>query len=390
MLRAALGLGLLTSITLLFWKLNKANKRDRNSDRNDLHSSQYIREKATAIKAVRLACQLALKAQADFLNDINSLATQIKTDQSPVTVADFGAQAVVNLELEREFPSDPVIAEENSQLLVFQRSILDKVTRYVCATLNQNISPQRVIEAINYAMKDGNDQAVEATNLSRSSNPTRFWTLDPIDGTKGYLRKEQYAIALALIVDGRVVLGVLGCPNLPVSSNGGGSEASQRGVIFVGVKDQPAFSIALNDPLAIPHHIRVSPHDNSAEAIMTESVEASHSSHDKSAIISKLLRLTRPPLRMDSQAKYGVIARGEAQIYLRLPVNAKYEEKIWDHAAGLAVITSAGGQVTDLYGRPLDFTRGFTLSQNTGILATNGVLHQTVLQAVRRALNSDL
>ena len=39
-----------------------------------------------------------------------------------------------------------------------------------------------------------------------------FWTLDPIDGTKGFLRRDQYAIALAYVVDGVVQLGVLGCP----------------------------------------------------------------------------------------------------------------------------------------------------------------------------------
>ncbi len=44
--------------------------------------------------------------------------------------------------------------------------------------------------------------------------PRTFWTLDPIDGTKGFLRREQYAVALALVRDGKVELGVLGCPEL--------------------------------------------------------------------------------------------------------------------------------------------------------------------------------
>jgi len=42
--------------------------------------------------------------------------------------------------------------------------------------------------------------------------------LDPIDGTKGFLRGEQYAVALGLIDDGEVVLGVLGCPELPIEA----------------------------------------------------------------------------------------------------------------------------------------------------------------------------
>ena len=57
----------------------------------------------------------------------------------------------------------------------------------------------------------------------------RYWTLDPIDGTKGFLRGDQYAVALGLIDDGEVILGVLGCPNLP---NSDGS----RGAIFSAVE----------------------------------------------------------------------------------------------------------------------------------------------------------
>lgn len=43
-----------------------------------------------------------------------------------------------------------------------------------------------------------------------------IWALDPIDGTKGFLRGDQYAVCLALMVDGKVQAGALGCPNLPV------------------------------------------------------------------------------------------------------------------------------------------------------------------------------
>jgi 3'(2'), 5'-bisphosphate nucleotidase len=65
----------------------------------------------------------------------------------------------------------------------------------------------------------------------------RFWTLDPIDGTKGFLRGEQFAVCLALIVDGQVQLGVLGCPNLGVEKNG------SKGALYVAVKGQGAFYV---------------------------------------------------------------------------------------------------------------------------------------------------
>ena len=65
----------------------------------------------------------------------------------------------------------------------------------------------------------------------------RFWTLDPIDGTKGFLRGEQYAVALALIEDGEVVLGILGCPNLTKDLK---NPDGAQGLIFSAVKGQGA------------------------------------------------------------------------------------------------------------------------------------------------------
>lgn len=62
-----------------------------------------------------------------------------------------------------------------------------------------------------------------------------MWTLDPIDGTKGFLRGEQYAVCLALIVDAEVKLGVMGCPNLPVDWS---KPEGERGCLFVAVRGQ--------------------------------------------------------------------------------------------------------------------------------------------------------
>ncbi len=91
---------------------------------------------------------------------------------------------------------------------------------------------------------------------------------------------------------------------------------------------------------------------------------------------------------MDSQAKYAVVARGEADIYMRLPTRADYEEKIWDHAAGVLILLEAGGAVSDIDGVDLDFTRGRTLSANRGILATNGRLHGILASNLANAMSA--
>jgi len=60
-----------------------------------------------------------------------------------------------------------------------------------------------------------------------------MWTIDPIDGTKGFLRGEQYAVCLAFLVDAQVQVGVIGCPNLPVDAS---NPDGPKGCIFVAVK----------------------------------------------------------------------------------------------------------------------------------------------------------
>lgn len=154
-----------------------------------------------------------------------------------------------------------------------------------------------------------------------------FWTLDPIDGTSGFLRGGQYAVCLALIVDGAVEVGVLGCPNLPTTFN---DSTSERGVVVFGMSGDKAYESTLdntfNDKLRVCQMKKV---EDLSHAVVCESVDPGHSSHKEQSQIAKLLGIKTSSLRMDSQAKYAELTRGDAEIYLRLPVSMKYEEKIW-------------------------------------------------------------
>lgn len=85
-----------------------------------------------------------------------------------------------------------------------------------------------------------------------------MWALDPIDGTKGFLRGGQYAVCLAFLIDGEVQVGVMGCPNLPVDpktakpKEGESSEGTEDlGTIFVAVKGQGAFQVSRNEEDAV-------------------------------------------------------------------------------------------------------------------------------------------
>ena len=124
-----------------------------------------------------------------------------------------------------------------------------------------------------------------------------------------------------------------------------------------------------------------------------ESVEAGHSNHTSSSEIASGLNISCPPIRLDSQVKYGVLTRGDADIYLRLPRHKGhddegnkilYRENIWDHAAGHIILSEAGGIVTDMDGQSLDYRYGSKLEKNKGIVATVGpqTLHSRVVAFV--------
>jgi 3'(2'), 5'-bisphosphate nucleotidase len=208
----------------------------------------------------------------------------------------------------------------------------------------------------------------------------RMWTIDPIDGTKGFLRGEQYAVCLSLIVDSKVQVGVIGCPNLPVDP---AHPEKGIGCIFTAVRGQGAQQWTLSGANPTPLSIPKSTPDS---LNFLESVEAAHSSHSFNDRVSALLNITRSPTRMDSQAKYGCLARGDGGAYLRMPTNVDYKEKIWDHAPGQILIEEAGGIVTDSRGEPLNFGLGRTLGENYGVIAAGKDVHPRILEAVQKVL----
>jgi 3'(2'), 5'-bisphosphate nucleotidase len=318
-------------------------------------------ELKTALQAVRQAAIACRSVQSGITPE--SLA---KKDNSPVTVADYASQAMICRALLGAFPNDPVIGEEGAAELRAASG---------AAFLDQVVAETGVagVRATGMEICDWIDHG------SASQYSPRFWTLDPIDGTKGFLRREQYAIALALIVNGRIELGVLGCPNLPMT----GCPAA-AGTLAWAVRGQGAWMVPMDAADSEPRMIRVSDKSSASDMAFCESVESGHSSHDWSGLISQDLGIHREAVRMDSQCKYVAVARGDAELYLRLPTKKGYQERIWDHAAGVLIVCESGGRVTDAHGSALDWTQGASLAANEGIVASHGPFHAEVVAAVQR------
>ena len=289
-----------------------------------------------------------------------------KDDRSPVTVADYAAQALVGRLLERRFPDDPLIGEEDSASLRTPegKDILERITSFVRRYV-QPAEPEMVCEWIDRG--------------SAKSAP-RYWTLDPIDGTKGFLRGNQYAVAFALVYDEQVQIGVLGCPELFLHGT--------QGILMVGVRGQGSWYTSLEDHangFPVFSRAEVSRRSDPSQARLLRSFESGHTNVNKIDLLAETVGVRSEPIRMDSQAKYAVLAAGMGEIYLRLLSENRpdYQEKIWDQAAGSIIIEEAGGRVTDLDGKRLDFTQGRTLAENRGICATNGRLHLKTLDVLK-------
>lgn len=318
-----------------------------------------------AISAVRSAARLcqAVRARPDF-------ESHAKKDRTPVTVADYGSQALVCKALNDAFPQIPIVGEEGAADLRSgdgsEAKALGQVVEFVRA-VHPSASPQEVCDWIDLGAAD--------PPASGS-----FWTLDPIDGTKGFLRNEQYAVALALIhVDpsagASLELAVMACPGYDS--------------LYVAVRGQGACAYSLSsDPDrggGSPRPIRVRPVTDGADARLCESVESSSTDHSRVERVVRKLGLNKPPLKIDSQAKYAAVAQGDAEIYLRISPTPEYREKIWDHGAGALIVMEAGGVVTDLDGKPFDFSQGRSLAANRGVIAAVPALHAGVVEAISQA-----
>lgn len=329
-----------------------------------------------AINSVRRASLLVKQVQTEMVG-----AALTKMDRSPVTVADFAAQALVAYLLYKEFPEDLLVAEEDAGSLREQLGSAGATLEQVTGFVSRAVGPMDPDEVCDWIDRG-------------AANPGgRFWTLDPIDGTKGFLRGDQYAVALALLVDGEVQIGVLGCPNLSLSITTDETtpvpslqpDMGGSGVLVVAARGQGSWATHMDQPGEYGR-LSVSGCTEAAEARLLRSVESGHTNVGQIEEFSRRLELQAKPVAMDSQAKYAVLASGGGELLVRLlsPDKPNYKEKIWDHAAGALILHEAGGQISDLAGKSLDFTAGRTLANNRGLLASNGSLHQAALQALEQ------
>lgn len=183
-------------------------------------NSAYDKELTVALHAVKLASLLTkshlLKSLADQqrASAQHGVSASTKKDESEVTVADFAAQAVLIHTVHAAYPDDEFIAEESSEMLREDPTLCEKVYQLV-----QTLPTLAGSEDIDIDVPVTAEQMASTIDLGKTTGrqgQRRRWILDPIDGTRTYMRGHQYAVCLSLVVNGQQQIGVLGCPNLKI------------------------------------------------------------------------------------------------------------------------------------------------------------------------------
>jgi len=174
----------------------------------------------------------------------------------------------------------------------------------------------------------------ERADLVKPPFEGSFFLIDPLDGTKEFVAgRAEFTVNLALVTNGMPLLGIIGAPAL--------------GLIWRGLVGRGAERLTTDDGtlVAEPIHTRPFPQAGSPWIV---AVSRSHGDARTEAFIDGRPGAIREVL--GSAVKFGRVAEGAADIYPRLAPTRE-----WDVAAGHAIVTAAGGKITDAQGADLKF-----------------------------------
>ncbi len=254
-------------------------------------------ELAAALELARDAGTLVMKYRG------GDLGVELKPGDEPVTLADKAANELIVDSLLARFPHDPVISEE-------------------------------------------------LPTAEGALATSRMWLVDPIDGTKDFIRgSDGFSVMIGLALHGRPVLGVVHQPAVDrtfFATPDGGAHVLTNGVV------QP---------------LQVSTVASAGDARLVAS--ASHRSPDIDRV-KQTLGIENEQNVGSVGVKLCLIALGLRDLY----VNPDAKTKVWDTCGPEAILTRAGGRLSDMFGEPVDYGE---LRQRRGLVASNGLVHDEVV-----------
>ncbi len=241
---------------------------------------------------VNTLCRIALRAGASIMDHYSAdVAVHQKDDKSPVTAADQDAEDIILPALKLAAPGIPIVSEEES-----------------------------------------------ASGKAYETGPA-FFLVDPLDGTREFINMNgEFTVNIALIEDGHPTVGVVYAPatGRMFYASGPGSAYEQH------VTPNPAGDMS---NASRPTKLRVRVPSSEGLTIIASRTHRDHKTDEYLAMYN-----VKEFLAAGSSLKFCLVAAGEADLY---PRHGRTME--WDTAAGHAVLSGAGGTVTELDGSPLTY-----------------------------------
>jgi len=262
---------------------------------NEARSSAPAIDRATAARLMEPLTDLVVRAGAAILA-VNRQVMKIdgKTDGSPVTEADMAADHIIAEGLARLIPEIPTLSEER-------------------------------------------------LHLAKPPYRGSFFLIDPLDGTKEFVAgRNEFTVNVALVNNGTPLLGLIGAPALGLVWRGLVGQGAERVTIT------EASATKASARLAEPIHTRAMPPRGEPWIV---AASRSHGDPRTEAFIAGRPGAVRHAL--GSAVKFGRVAEGGVDVYPRLAPTCE-----WDIAAGHAIVTAAGGRITDGNGADLQFGTG--------------------------------
>ena len=242
-----------------------------------------------------------------------------------------------NFSVDYKGPADPVTQADR------------EANTLICARLAESFGPIPIVA----------EESDESAFAGWVGAPRVFF-VDPLDGTLEFVaRNGDFVVMIGLVENGRPVAGVVVAP--------------ASGVAWAGAESLGAYEVA---PDGARTPIRVT--DTSLLARANVVVSRSHPSQRLQRLIERL-GVEKATPRGSAGLKATDVASGRADFYL----HPNQAGKRWDTCAPEAIVSAAGGICTDASGQAIDYT-GPELPNIKGFLASNGKLHQAVLDIVQQ------
>ncbi|KAL7626459.1 hypothetical protein AAE478_003231 [Parahypoxylon ruwenzoriense] len=351
--------------------------------------SPYSRELQVAIGAIQSAAKLS-----QAVISVEDKGVIEKDDLSPVTVADFAIQALLTATIHHAFPNDKFVGEESSSDLRNNHVLLGRVWELLQRLAEDEerslcklpASPEQMCEMIDWC----------GFGEPGGSDAGRVWVFDPIDGTKTFVRREAYAINVALLEGSKQILSIVGCPTISVDAKAPVTnttlDPTARGCIVFAAKGHGTYVRSLAGSL--PHEVQTRKIEPQAQVEASQDLRPvscynmlDSGVDDVHQLVMKRLGIENPGCDLLAWVlRWVTLGLGLANVTIWVYKQRSRTGKIWDHAGAMLLFEEVGGKITDIDGNDIDLGVGRKMTANHGFVAAPRAMHATVLDTLQQVL----